>query len=557
MRLFCNKFKAKANRSIFAGVKGGGSMSHFYQSPVSRIAAAIVLALSLAGGSYVLLPAGTTVAQVPAPTAPPQEAFNQANALSDAFRNSAEKVLPAVVSIRNEVQPRLAKSEGSRGDAKAPRGARPQLPKGFGDQLPKGFGELDPFLKRFFEELPEGGGTFEMPQRPRMSSGSGVIIDPAGIILTNNHVVQGDGKVTVRLHDGREFVASNGDIMTDPHTDLAVVRIKADGKLPAASLGNSDQLRIGDWVLAVGQPFGLENTVTKGIVSATGRAVGITRYDEFIQTDAPINPGNSGGPLINLKGEVIGINTAISSSSGGFQGVGFAIPVNLAKWVSSQLVKEGKVHRAYLGVGIQKIDQTLASQLELPAADGALVTDVQPDSPAAKAGFQTQDVIVEFAGSKIRTPSQLQSVVSRAPIGTKQPVTVLRGGKRVELAVNVREMPANYGERAIRGSESRGESEETRDYDKLGLQVGSLTGDVARQLGISGTSGVVITAVEDGSLAENAGLKVSDVITRVGDNAISSVAEYEAAVKSASLQKGVLLLVRSAEGTRFLVLKSE
>src|SRR5262245_45636809 len=294
-------------------------MERFTRSPASRVAAALLVVLSLAGGSYFFLPSGATIAQAPAATAPPAEALNQANTLSDAFRNSAEKVLPAVVSIRNEVHPKIAKAE-----PKSPKG-RTQLPKGFSDQLPKGF-ELDPFLRRFFDQLPGegeggGGGMFEGPQGPRMSSGSGVIIDPSGIILTNNHVVQGGGKVTVRLHDGREFVASDGDIMTDPQTDLAVVRIKAGASHPAGELGNSDQLRIGDWVLAVGQPFGLENTVTKGIVSATGRSVGITRYDEFIQTDAPINPGNSGGPLINLKGEVIGINTAISSSSGGFQGV--------------------------------------------------------------------------------------------------------------------------------------------------------------------------------------------------------------------------------------------
>ncbi|MBW8883315.1 MAG: PDZ domain-containing protein, partial [Planctomycetia bacterium] len=367
----------------------------------------------------------------------------------------------------------------------------------------------------------------------------------------------GGGKVTVRLHDGREFVATSGDIMTDPQTDLAVVRIKTGASLPFAALGNSDQLRIGDWVLAVGQPFGLENTVTKGIVSATGRSVGITRYDEFIQTDAPINPGNSGGPLINLKGEVVGINTAISSSSGGFQGVGFAIPVNLAKWVSSQLVKEGKVHRAYLGIGIQKIDPSLATQLELSNYDGALVTDVQPESPAAKAGFQPQDVVVDFAGSKIRTPAQLSAVVSRTPIGSKQPVTVLRNGKKIELAVNLKEMPANYGERAVRPGESKAEGEDSKQFDKFGLEVGPLTGDVGKQLGLKDTSGVVVTTVEDGSPAERAGLSAGDVITQVGRKNVKNVAEFEAEMKNASLDKGVLLLVRSTEGTRFVVLKSE
>jgi serine protease Do len=519
-------------------------MSQLYRSKASRLAAAALLVASLAGGGYFLFPVAITTAQPPATHAPPAEALNQANTLSDAFRNSADKVLPAVVSIRNEVQPKLAKADRG-GESRTQRGVRPQLPKGFG--------ELDPFLKRFFDELPEGGGTFEVPQGPRLSSGSGVIIDPSGIILTNNHVVAGGGKVTVRLHDGREFTAS--DVKTDPNTDLAIVRIKASG-LPAATLGNSDHMRIGDWVLAIGQPFGLENTVTKGIVSATGRAVGITRYDEFIQTDAAINPGNSGGPLVNLQGEVIGINTAINSSSGGFQGVGFAIPSSLAKWVSTQLIKEGKVHRAYLGVGIQKIDQSIATQLDVPT-QGALVTEVQSDSPAAKAGFQSQDVIVEFGGSKISSPSQLQGVVSRSPINSNQHVVVLRNGKRFELTVNLHEMPSNYGEKAARQHESSEEGTESKHYDKLGLQVGPLSNDVASQLGISGTSGVVITAVEDGSPADKAGLAPSQVITQVGRKAVKSVAEFEAEVKNASPEKGVLLLVRSAEGSRFVVLKNE
>jgi serine protease Do len=523
-------------------------MSQLYRSKASRLAAAALLVVSLAGGGYFLVPAAVLTAQVPATHAPPAEALNQANTLSDAFRNSADKVLPAVVSIRNEVQPKLARADrGDRGgETRSQRGVRPQLPKGLG--------ELDPFLKRFFDELPEGGGgMFEAPKGPRLSSGSGVIIDPSGIILTNNHVVQGGGKVTVRLHDGREFTAS--EVKTDPNTDLAIVRIKASG-LPAATLGNSDRMRIGDWVLAIGQPFGLENTVTKGIVSATGRAVGITRYDEFIQTDAAINPGNSGGPLVNLQGEVIGINTAINSSSGGFQGVGFAIPSSLAKWVSTQLIKEGKVHRAYLGVGIQKIDQSIAAQLDVPT-QGALVTEVQPDSPAAKAGFQPQDVIVEFGGSKITSPGQLTGVVSRSPINSNQHVAVLRNGKHVDLTVNLREMPTNYGERASRQNESSEEGAESKHYDKLGLQVGPLTNDVAQQLGLSGTSGVVITAVENGSPADKAGLAPSQVITQVGRKSVKSVAEFEAEAKNASPEKGVLLLVRSAEGSRFVVLKSE
>jgi serine protease Do len=520
-------------------------MNRLFRSPATRLAAAAVLTASLAGGGYLFFPAQRVTAQAPAQPVPANEAINQASALSEAFRNAADRVLPAVVAIKNEVKPRVV-----RNDQRIPqRGVRPQMP-----QSPRGFGELDPLLKRFFEDVPDFD-QFETPQQmPRLSSGSGVIIDPSGIILTNNHVVAGGGKITVRLHDGREYEAT--DVKTDPNTDMAIVRIKATGSLPAATLGNSDELRIGDWVIAIGQPFQLENTVTAGIVSATGRAVGITKYDEFIQTDAAINPGNSGGPLVNLRGEVIGINTAISSSSGGFQGIGFAIPGNVAKWVSSQLVKEGKVHRAYLGIGIQPIDQNLASQLGLTSSRGALVTEVQPDSPAAKAGFQPQDVIVDFAGSKINGPRNLQAVASRAAIGSSQPVTVIRDGKRTQLHVTVKEAPANYGERTSTEDEPA-EEPQKKTYDKLGLQVGPLANDVAQQLGIANASGVVITSIEEDSVAAKAGLQPSMVITQVGRRSVKNVADFEAELKNASLDKGVLLLVRSGEGSRFVVLKNE
>ena len=520
-------------------------MSRLHRSKSSRLfaVAALVLA-SVAGAGYLFLPAGATIAQQPATKAAPAEAIGHANTLSDAFRYSAEHVLPAVVSIRNEGRPRMA-----RRDAR-PRGGNQR-------QLPPELGDLDPLLKRFFDQLPEGADGFEMmPQQPRQSSGSGVIIDPSGIVLTNNHVVAGGGKITVRLKDGREFEADSETIKTDERTDLAVLKIKAEGSLPFAKLGDSDKLRIGDWVIAVGQPFGLENTVTAGIVSATGRAVGITKHEEFIQTDAAINPGNSGGPLVNLRGEVVGINTAISSSSGGFQGIGFAVPVNVAKWVSSQLLKDGQVHRAYLGVGVQPIDQNLANQLDLPNSQGALVTEVRPNSPAAKAGIEPQDVIVQFAGATIHNPRNLSALASRAAIGTSQPVVVLRDGKQVELKVTVLEQPENYGEQQARPAEA-GEERQTNDFNQLGLQVGPLSSDVAHQLGITGTSGVVITAVEEDSVAARAGLAPSMAIVQVGRQQVKNVSEFNAAVKDASLDKGVLLLVKSSEGSRFVVLRNE
>jgi serine protease Do len=502
------------------------------------------------GGAYVAGTSGVLTAQTPAIAKPaPAQAIGHATALSEAFRNSADRVMPAVVSIQNEMQPKLVRRE-----LRAPRGGRPSLPDGF----PKEFGELDPLLKRFFEDMPggefPGRDRFEMPDMPRQhSSGSGVIIDKDGIILTNNHVVAGDGKITVRLHDGREFVAT--EVKTDPNTDIAIVRIKSDKPLPAAKLGDSDAMQIGDWVLALGQPFGLTDTVTAGIISAKGRDINITKHAEFIQTDAAINPGNSGGPLVNLQGEVIGINTAISSSSGGFQGVGFAVPVNVAQWVSSQLLKDGKVHRAYVGIGIQPLNSDLAEQLGTGASEGAVVTDVQPNSPAADAGLQPQDVVVEFGGAAVHSPGQLSALAGRTEIGSKQPVVVIRDGKRMTLHVTVKEQPKGYGD-VTASLDEEPAAEETAEFDRFGLEVAPLTADVAKELNLKSTDGVVITGVEEGSPAAEAGLETSMVVAQVGKTPVNGVEDFNAALANASPEKGVLLLVRTAQGSRFVVLKA-
>ena len=521
-------------------------MSRWRHSPILRWVAAATLSAGMIASAYVAGTSGVLTAETQAVAKPaPAEAIGHATALSEAFRHASDIVLPAVVSIQNEMQPKLVKRE-----LRAPRGGRPSLP----DNFPREFGELDPLLKRFFEQMPEGG-QFEMPEMPRQhSSGSGVIIDKDGVILTNNHVVAGGGKITVRLHDGREFVAT--DVKTDPNTDIAIVTIKADKPLPAAKLGDSDAMRIGDWVLALGQPFGLTDTVTAGIVSAKGRDISITKHAEFIQTDAAINPGNSGGPLVNLQGEVIGINTAISSSSGGFQGVGFAVPVNVAQWVTSQLIKDGKVHRAYVGIGIQPLNSELAEQLGAGASEGALITEVQPDSPAADAGLQPQDVVVEFGGTAIHSPGQLSAMAGRTVIGSKQPVVVIRDGKRLTLHVTVKEQPQGYGE-VTASLDEEPAAEETAKFDRFGLEVAPLTADVAKELNLKSTDGVVITGVEEGSPAANVGLETSMVIAQVGKKPVKSVEEFNAAVASASPEKGLLLLVRSAQGSRFVVLKSE
>ncbi len=461
---------------------------------------------------------------------PPPPAVAEANDLSAAFRYAANQVLPSVVTIRTTT-----------GDIQKTAGDG-QFPEGFPE-------EFQPFLKRFFGDDFQGVPR-RMPHIPRQQGmGSGVIIDPSGIILTNNHVVSGGSKVIVRLHDGREFEAT--DVNTDPKTDVAVVRISGAGDLPAAKIGDSDDMQIGDWVLAVGAPFGLQETVTAGIISAKSRGLGIAEREEFLQTDAAINPGNSGGPLVNLRGEVVGVNTAISTSGGGNDGVGFAVPVNLAQWVSRQLIENGAVQRAFLGVGIQQVTSDLSHQFGLSTVQGAVVTEVRPDTAAAKAGLQAGDVIVEFDGHAVASPREVQNLVERAALDKEHHVTVIRDGKRVTIDVTLQTLPQTLAE-----SDENAAPAPQSEFEPLGLQVSDLTDDVARQLNLSGVHGVMITGVDPDSLAASAGLEEGMVISRVGQKKVASVEEFRAAVNDVDLNEGLLLLVQTSDGSRFVVLKS-
>ena len=468
--------------------------------------------------------------------------------LSTAFRQTANRVLPAVVMIKHSpvVAQRAVERKPSGGErVPAPLGDLEDSP--FGDM----FGE-HPELRRFFKDMPS---TPSMPRFAPQGMGSGVIIDSSGIILTNNHVVRGGGKITVRLHDGREFEAT--EVKQDPKTDMAIVRIEGAGDLTAASLGDSDKTQVGDWVLALGQPFGLEGTVTAGIISAKGRGLGITARENFLQTDAAINPGNSGGPLVNLDGEVVGINTAISSRSGGYQGVGFAVPVNLAKWVTRQLIDSGTVRRAYLGVGIQPVTQELAEKFGVKVRQGVLVTEVFPETPGAKAGLKPGDVIVQFGGKAVSQPRELQGLVERAEIGPKHAMAVVRDGKHLNLELTVRQQPADFG-LAHGRSRSSGEpgKAKTSRFDKLGIEVETLTAEVAKQLGVEGREGVVVTEVRAGSLADTAGLETGMVIAQIDRKPVKSAEEFGKALEKASLEGGVLLLIRSSQGSRFVVLRA-
>jgi serine protease Do len=482
----------------------------------------------------------SAVAQAPAVAAGSETGggTSYAKSLSKAFREAAQKVLPAVVMIKNLP----ADKEPVEGRAESPEGPSEENP--FGDMLP-------PEFRRFFKDMPQMP-RHGFPHGEVSGVGSGVIIDPSGIILTNNHVVDGGGKVVVRLHDGREFTAT--EVKADPKSDLAVLRIKDAGKLAAVKLGNSDDAQVGDWVLALGDPFGLEGTVTAGIISAKGRGLGIAPRENFIQTDAAINPGNSGGPLVNLDGEIVGINTAIHSQSGGNQGVGFAVSANLAKWVSQQLIAHGSVRRAYLGVAIQPVSQELAKQFGVQARQGVVISDVQPNTPAAAAGLKAGDVVIDFAGKPVASPQELQQAVEQASIGGKQALTIMRDGKRMTLDVTAREQPADYG---LARSESMSPGKSGSVGEKtLGIDVSNLTADVAEKLGIKAGEGVVITDVRVGGPASRAGLSPGMVIARVGQKPVKSVDEFHKAMEKESLAKGVMLLVRSGQGTQFVVIQS-
>ena len=365
-------------------------------------------------------------------------------------------------------------------------------------------------FRRFFEPFEPS------PRRPARSMGSGFIVNPSGHIVTNNHVVEGASEIRVKIHDGRELTAKV--VGSDPKTDLALLKVEATG-LPVIPLGNSSELRVGEQVMAIGNPFGLEQTVTTGIVSATGRVIGQGPYDDFIQTDASINPGNSGGPLINSRGQAIGINAAIFSQSGGSVGIGFAIPVDQAKAVVTQLASAGKVTRGWLGVSIQPLTPELARGFKMTESSGALVSSVQESSPAAKAGIKPGDVITQVDGQKIAQASDVAKLVAAVPVGRQVPVTVMREGKVLTLAVTVAQMD----EPGAAAATNRADAPNGR----LGLAVESLTPEMANELKVAGGPGVVVRHVRSGSPAENAGIRPGDVITEVDRQAVADVAQMK------------------------------
>jgi serine protease Do len=475
----------------------------------------------------------TSTLSAPA-TAAQKPNIDSARNLSAAFRSASSQVLDAVVAIESRQEDAFG------------RGGKPSAENGM--QEGKNPFEGSPFEDLFRDQLKRGQpGT--PPRHGQSGIGSGVLIHSSGFVLTNNHVVDGADKIIVRLHDGREFKVV--DVKTDPKTDLAVLRIEDDVDFPAALLGDSDLVEIGDWVLALGQPFGLESTVTAGNNSAKHRGIGITDRENFLQTDAAINPGNSGGPLVNLDGEVIGINTAISSSSGGNDGIGFAIPVNLAKWVGKQLVSDGKVSRAYLGVGIQPVTAELAKQFHVKPREGVLVNQVHADTPAERAGLKSGDVIVEFSGKAVSNPRELQLSVERADVKKTHALRIVRDGKQLGLSLRPETKPEEFDAKAPASLDA-----DLGQLEKLGLTVDELRSSVAKRLGAEGVQGVLISGVRSGSPAHRQRIEAGSIITHVNHQPIEDRSTLQSALESSPTEEGVLLSVRTRKGSRFVVLKS-
>lgn len=405
---------------------------------------------------------------------------------------------------------------------------------------------------RWFYRDPNGSDLFGRPpfpaprHEPRKGTGSGVIISPDGYVVTNHHVIEGASSVTVTLLDQRTFAGTI--VGSDPQTDLAVVHIQGRD-LPFVSWGDSSTLEVGDYVLAIGSPFGLHSTVTQGIVSAKGRGgMGITQYEDFIQTDAAINPGNSGGALVNMRGELVGINTAILSRTGGYQGVGFAVPASIGQHISTSLVETGTVSRGFLGVGVQVVTPELAQAFHLDHSEGAIVTDVREASPAAQAGMQRGDTIIRYHEQPVATPRDLQRAVTTTPVGTEVTIVVVRDQEEQTLHATIMEHPMNQRVAARHEADAKPRL--------AGLALEPLTPHLAQRLGVDDDiTGVVVTGIRAGSRAEEAGLVYGDIIREINHRPVQSLNAFQQMVKSLQNDQPALLLIHRQGMSLFLTVK--
>lgn len=487
------------------------------------LAAALVAGISALAGLAPSIEAQQEARPIDRLSSSDRAAVESIRHFSDGFAAVASLVTPSVVTITTQGEVQAA------------------------NQSP--FPMNDPLLQRFF------GDFFRNPQQgqgrtvPLNGLGSGVVIREDGYIVTNNHVIRGADEFTVTFHDGEEMAAEL--VGTDPRSDLAVLKVNATD-LPAVELADSDDVRIGEWVLAVGSPFSanLSTTVTAGIVSAVGRSsVGLNQYEDYIQTDASINPGNSGGALVNLYGEVVGINTAIASRGGGSNGIGFSIPSNMVSDISTKLITDGRVSRGYLGVQINDVDPDLAEAMGAKGAQGAFVQAVQDGTPAYDAGIKDGDIIVELDGQELKDSNDLRFRVAQIPPGTMVSVKVLRDGREKDLFVELAEYEDNPTAAVADPNESHNES--------LGLTVEPITPQVQRQLNLQNPDGLVITSVSPRGPAAEKGLRTGDVILEINRKAIGSLREYREVLSNAPENKPVLFLIQRGEATTFVAVRPE
>ncbi len=456
----------------------------------------------------------------PAPT------IRELKKASRAFVTVAKAVQPAVVNI-NTVQ--IIKSSRTMG---------PQFRDPFFEPFEDFFGH--DMFRHFFQDR-RGA----VPEQRRQSLGSGMIIDAEkGYVLTNNHVVENADEIKITLSDGRDF---KGKIVgTDPQTDVGVIQIIGKPKnLVAVKLGDSDQVEVGDWAIAVGNPFGLTQTVTLGIISAKGRAnVNVVDYEDFIQTDAAINPGNSGGPLLNVHGNVIGINTAIFSRSGGYQGIGFAIPSNMAKYVLEKLIKGEEIERGYLGVYLQDLTDALAKKFGVDSTDGSLVAEVAPDSPADHGGLKTGDIIIAMNGSPVKSPNELRNKIAFSAVGSTITLTIIRNGKQQDLSITLGKRPAKTAK--VDRLEKQG--------GKLGVTVANLNNKYRGKYRTNADHGVVIVEVDPNGLMARTGIREGDVIMEINRKVVEDVDSFKSIVKKIDPKDGILLLLDRQGQKLFLAL---
>jgi serine protease Do len=490
-----------------------------YRPPYKRYTAIafVCLLVGVSGGGVLSMVFGARGAPFWTEAPPSQPSRIQAPNFADV----AEQRKPAVVNIST---------------TQVVKGSQ----RGLGGFLPQGPSEerdlLNEFLKRFF------GGSGVQDDVHQDSRGSGFIIDKSGYIVTNNHVVENATEIKVSLSDAEEFDAIV--VGRDPQTEVALIKIEAPRDLPVAPLGDSDKLRVGEWVIAIGNPFGLGQTVTAGITSAKGRMIGAGAYDDFIQTDASINPGNSGGPLLNLRGEVIGINTAIVASG---QGISFAIPINLAKEVLAQLRARGKVIRGFLGVEVEPVAPELARSVGLGRHHGAVVVHVEPDSPGAWAGIQEGDLIMEFNGRMIADRYELLRLVGNTPPGSAADVRFIRQGREHTIQVNLSDVPE--GPPQVGG--------ETPLEAALGLTVQELMSEVALELGLPKQPALVVTGVDAGSPADEEGVSRGDVILEVNHQEVNNLHDLQVALDRSATTRSVLLLIRRDDNILYVALQPE